>query len=273
VNQPAKLALLAFITSLVHFAAVAEPALLRVATTTTTDNSGLMEVLIPAFEKKTNYTTRVVAVGTGKALRLLANGDVDVALTHAPSLEIALIDADDAVNRRQFMYNDFVVIGPQSDPASIRDAGSIERAFSRIRDRQSTFVSRGDGSGTHEREKIIWQLAGLVPTGDWYREAGQGMGHTLQIAGQLGGYTLTDRGTWLAYEGRSPLNVLYQGDEHLFNIYSVMAASPEKYADLNHSGAAALTVWLLSAEAAQLIRDFRIDGRQLFIPLLNMSRN
>lgn len=246
----------------------ADQLLLRIAITTTTDNSGLMKVLIPAFESKTHYTTHVLAVGTGKALRLLANGDVDVAITHAPALEIALLDAGDALDRRQFMFNDFVLVGPQGDPAAVSAAASIETAFRRIHERHVLFVSRGDGSGTHEREKSIWQNAGVVPIGDWYRATGQGMGQTIAIATELDGYTLTDRGTWLAYSTSSGLAVLYQGDERLLNIYSAMAGNPDLHPDLNHAGAIALIRWLLSNVAATLIRDFRIDGQQLYVPLL-----
>lgn len=252
-------------------AAADERTLVRVATTTTTDNSGLIEILIPAFEAKTNYSTRVVAVGTGKALRLLANGDVDVALTHARALEMAVLKAGHGINRRPVMYNDFVVVGPPDDPAAIRDAVGVDDAFRRISDRQWIFVSRGDESGTHARESSIWIEAGIEPRGEWYRDTGQGMGHSLQIAAELNGYTLTDRATWLTYQNALPMRVLFQGDERLLNVYSVVAANPDRHADANHAGAAAFTKWLLSSDAAGLIAGLSRHGQQLFVPLLPIA--
>lgn len=240
--------------------------MLRLATTTSTDNSGLMQVLVPAFEKHNNIRVHVIAVGTGKALRLAREGDVDIVLVHAREAEEKLVADGYGVNRRDVMYNDFVIVGPASDPAEIRGLNGAIAAMARIADSRSIFVSRGDNSGTNKKEITLWIQAGAKPGGAWYREAGQGMGKVLQIAGEMQAYTLTDRGTWIAYEERSPLEILTEGDSSLHNPYGIIAVNPERYADVNYDEAMQFINWITSDEGQRLIRDFRISGKTLFIP-------
>lgn len=239
---------------------------LRFAVTTTTDNTGLISHLVPYFEDRHGFTVRVLAGGTGKALRLLVNGDADVALTHAPALEIPLLDKGLVLDRHVVMTNDFVLVGPANDPARVREATSAATALASIAHAQRHFVSRGDESGTHLRELKLWRLADLSPGGAWYMETGQGMGKTLQIAAEFGAYTLSDRGTWRRFGAATGLELLFEDPMNLQNIYSVMQANPRHNPDLNASGAKALSTWLRSAEAAALIDGFRIDDEPLFIP-------
>ncbi len=246
--------------------------IVRLATTTSTENSGLLETLLPPFEKRSGHQVHVIAVGTGKALRLAREGDVDLVLVHARAAEDKLVADGYGVNRRDVMYNDFVIIGPNSDPARIRGLRDAVAALTRIATAASPFISRGDESGTHKKEKALWQQAEIVPAGRWYREAGQGMGRVLLMAGELDAYTLTDRGTWLAYRERSPLEVLAEGDERLFNPYGVIATNPGKYPEVNHDGAMRLIDWITSVEGQAIIRDFRIGGQPLFIPMAVPAR-
>ena len=210
---------------------------LRMATTTSTDNSGLLGVLLPAFEKETGYKVHVIAVGTGKALRMGKDGDVDLVLVHAPGAEKAFVEKGHGVDRRGVMYNDFVIVGPAGDPAGITGSTDATDALERISGKRALFISRGDDSGTHKKELGLWQSARIKPRGDWYREAGQGMGKVLQMSGELDAYTLTDRGTWLAYRGKTPLKVLFEGDPRLYNPYGVIAVNPARYPDVNYEGA------------------------------------
>lgn len=246
-----------------------QPSLLRLATTTSTENSGLLRDLLPLFEARSGYRVHVIAVGTGKALKLGQNGDVDVVLVHAPAAERAFMKAGYGVDHRAVMYNDFVILGPADDPAGIRYSRTAAGALLRIARAAVPFVSRGDDSGTHKKERQLWQTAGIDPQGNWYREAGQGMGKVLQISGELAAYTLSDRGTWLALRDKLPLQVLYEGDPELFNPYGVMAINPARYPDLNHAGARAFIDWLTSAEGQARIGGFRLAGNKLFIPLAN----
>ncbi len=244
----------------------AEEAILRLATTTSTDNSGLLQVLLPPFEQRSGVKVHVIAVGTGKALHLAREGDVDLVLVHARKAEEALVDDGFGVNRRDLMYNDFVIVGPRSDPAGIRGSQDAVAALARIPVADTLFLSRGDDSGTHKREKQLWGLANIEPRGKWYREAGQGMGKVLQMSGELGAYTLTDRGTWLALRKRLPLEILTQGDERLFNPYGIIAVNPARYPDANYLGAMQLIAWMTSPEGQALIGNFRVEGQALFIP-------
>jgi tungstate transport system substrate-binding protein len=245
----------------------ADTSFIRLATTTSTENSGLLKVLLPAFEKNHNYRVKVISVGTGKALRLAREGDVDVVLVHAREAEDKLVADGYGVDRRDVMYNDFVLVGSTADPAGIRGTTDAADAFSRIAASGSLFVSRGDSSGTHKKELQLWQQAGTAPRGQWYREAGQGMGKVLQIAGELEAYTLTDRGTWLAYRNKLPLVIVTEGDKRLFNPYGIIAANPAKYPDLNYEGAKALIDWIISPAAQKMIGDFTIDQQRLFVPM------
>nr|CAA6829234.1 MAG: ABC-type tungstate transport system, periplasmic binding protein [uncultured Thiotrichaceae bacterium] len=243
-----------------------ENPVLRMATTTSTDNSGLLKEILPIFQEKTGYEVQVIAVGTGKALKMGRDGDVDVVLVHARSAEDAFVEAGHGDKRYDMMYNDFILVGPENDPAGVKESKTASAALKKISLAKSTFVSRGDDSGTHKKEKKLWEAAGIKPEGAWYREAGQGMGKVLQMAGELDAYTMTDRGTWLAYMSKSPSQVVLEGDETLFNPYGIIAVSAEKYPDTNQAGAQALIDWVISEEGQQLIGDFKINGKQLFIP-------
>lgn len=239
---------------------------IRLATTTSTDNSGLLAQLLPPFEELSGQKVHVIAVGTGKALRLAREGDVDIVLVHARQAEDALVADGFGINRRDVMYNDFVIVGPESDPAGIKGTGDAAAALGKIASSEAVFVSRGDDSGTHKREKQLWALAGQTPQGAWYREAGQGMGRVLQMASELDAYTLTDRGTWLAYRDKLPLKILVEGDDRLFNPYGVIAVNPAVYDDVNYLGAMQLIAWITSPQGQQVIRDFKLQGEALFVP-------
>jgi len=251
---------------------LADTPIVRLATTTSTDNSGLLTVLLPEFEKQAGVKVHVIAVGTGKALRMGRDGDVDLVLVHAPSAEKKFVDAGYGIDRHGVMYNDFVLVGPHADPAAINQSGDASIALGRIAAKQALFVSRGDDSGTHKKERNLWRSAGVNPTGDWYREAGQGMGKVLQIANELNAYTITDRGTWLAYMGESTLKVLFEGDPRLFNPYGIIAVNPARYPDINYQGAVKLIEWITSENGQRIIGEFTIAGTPLFTPSANTSQ-
>jgi len=238
----------------------------RLATTTSTENSGLLDDLLPRFKAATGYEVHVIAVGTGKALRMGRDGDVDVVLVHAPAAEQKFVDEGYGEHRLPVMFNDFVLVGPHEDPAGLAKARDVADALGRIAAGQNTFVSRGDDSGTHKKELSLWKQAGVAPGGSWYREAGQGMGKVLQMADEMNAYTLTDRGTWLAYRDKTRLMVSYQGDEGLFNPYAIIEVSATRYPDLNHKAARALIEWIRDSEGQEAIAAFRQSGEQLFTP-------
>ncbi len=244
---------------------------IRLATTTSTDNSGLLAELLPHYSRDSGYQVHVIAVGTGKALRLGRDGDVDLVLVHAPAAEKEFINQGHGVKRQSVMYNDFVIIGDAADPANIQASKSVLDAFTRIHDNASLFISRGDDSGTHKKERSIWQAANRQTSDPWYREAGQGMGRVIQIANELGAYTLSDRGTWLSYRDKVDLKLLYQSDVRLFNPYGVIAVNPQNYPDINYQGAESLIDWLTSQRGQQLIGEFTKDGQVLFTPSANSS--
>lgn len=244
--------------------------LIRLATTTSTDNSGLLDFLLPQFTRDTGYTVHVIAVGTGKALRLGKDGDVDVVLVHALEAENAFVEAGFGIKRHPVMYNDFILVGPQNDPADVSNVKSVQQAFNRISDTRSLFISRGDNSGTHKKELSIWQQSAIKPAGKWYREVGQGMGKVIQMASEMDAYTLTDRGTWLAYQSKVQMKINFEGDELLFNPYSIIAVNPDRYADINFQGARALIDWITSNTKGQsLISQFTVSGKHLFKPMTN----
>lgn len=244
---------------------------LRLATTTSTEQSGLLGAILPVFEKKTGYRVEVVAVGTGASLKIGEKGDCDVVLVHARALEDAFMAAGFGADRRDVMYNDFIVLGPAKDPARVAALGSATEVFRAIASARSPFVSRGDNSGTDVKEKDIWKLTGLKPSaasGDsWYREAGQGMSQVIIMAGGMDGYTLADRGTWLAMKDRSPLRILHQGDAVLFNPYGIITVNPARWPKSNYAGAKALLEWITSAEGRALISAYKIGGEQCFFPM------
>jgi len=244
-------------------AAPANPRI-KLATTTSTENSGLLGYILPIFEAKTGYKVDVVAVGTGAALKLGENGDADVVLVHARAQEDAFVAAGHGVDRRDVMYNDFIILGPASDPAGIGSAKSSTEAFSRIASAGATFVSRGDKSGTHVKELDIWKAAGIAPAGTWYKEAGQGMEQVILMANGMPGYTLADRGTWLAVKDKTSLKICYQGDKGLFNPYGIIAVNPAKWPSANNEGAKALIAWIMSKEGLKAIESFKLNGEQLF---------
>ncbi len=244
----------------------AEPCRIRLATTTSTDNSGLLGVLLPPFERATGCAVDVIAVGTGKALRLGENGDVDVVLVHAPEAEERFMARGFGVNRRAVMHNDFVVVGPPDDPAGLAGAGGVAEAFRRLASGKVRFVSRGDDSGTHKKERALWKLAGVEPKGAWYVEAGQGMGTVLQMADEMGAYTLSDRGTYLAMAGKIGLAIAYEGGPELANPYHVIAVNPARHAHVRYDKAMALIAFLTGREGQGIIASYRVGGQQLFFP-------
>jgi tungstate transport system substrate-binding protein len=239
------------------------------STTTSTQDSGLLDVLVPLFEKQTGYTVKTVSIGTGQALALAAKGDADVALVHAPSLEKKYVADGKLLNRRLVMYNDFVIIGPKEDPAKIKSAKTALAALKLIEQSKSPFVSRGDNSGTHNLEKALWKEAGIQPKGDWYIEAGQGMGATLGIANERNAYTITDRGTYLALRKRVTLPILVEGDRLLLNLYSVMEVNPANGPRVNAVGGKAFADFMVAPQTQSVIKGFGVEkfGQSLFVPV------
>ncbi len=243
---------------------------LVLTTTTSTYDSGLLDYLIPPFEEEYNANVRVISVGTGQALAIGARGDADVVLVHAPSLEEEFVADGNGVNRTYVMYNDFVILGPQEDPAGISGLEDGREAFRRIADTESIFASRGDESGTHVKEKDLWVESGVGPpeSEDWYLSLGQGMGGTLTTANELGAYTLTDRGTFLSRKNLN-LEILAEGDETLFNPYHIIIVNPDKYFEVQKELAEAFVDFLISRETQESIREFRREeyGVSLFNPV------
>ena len=240
---------------------------ITVASTTSTEQSGLFRHLLPVFEKKTGIQVRVVALGTGQALDLARRGDADVVFVHARSAEEKFVAEGHGVKRIPVMYNDFVVIGPKSDPAKIGGSRDVVDAFRRIRAASAPFVSRGDRSGTHIAELDLWKAAGIeiaTEKGPWYRDTGQGMGPALNTASSMGAYILADRGTWLSFRNRGELAILVEGDKRLFNQYGVILVNPWKHPNVKRSDGQAFVDWLVSAEGQRAIGAYRIGGEQLF---------
>lgn len=236
------------------------------ASTTSTENSGLFGHLIPKFREATGIGVRVVAVGTGQAFTLARNGDADSLLVHDTEGELRMVADGFATERRNVMYNDYVIVGPRSDPAGIRQASSASDAFERIAGAGAVFVSRGDDSGTHRAELRVWQQAGGTPRAGWYRELGSGMGATLNTAAGMNAYVLADRGTWISFANRRELELLFAGDPELFNQYGSLLLSPERQPHLKHELAQRWHEWLLSEEGQAAIASFQLSGEQLFFP-------
>ena len=249
-------------------AAQAQAKFVTVASTTSTEQSGLFKHLLPIFEKQTAIQVRVVAVGTGQALDMGKRGDADVAFVHDKAAEEKLLAEGWYVNRHDVMYNDFVLVGPKSDPAGARGADTV-LALGKIAGEKAAFASRGDKSGTHAAELRLWQIAGVDPTqgkGKWYRETGSGMGPTLNTASAMNAYALTDRGTWLSFKNRGELAILVEGDKRLFNQYGVMLVNPARHPHVKKAEATAFIDWLISVEGQRAIADYKINGEQLFFP-------
>jgi len=239
---------------------------IRLSTTTSTENSGLLQYLLPKFEAKTNTKVKVISVGTGKALELAKNGDVDVTLVHARALEDKFVAEGHGVNRRDVMYNDFIIVGPESDPAAIKGSRDVLAAMKKIAASGSKFISRGDNSGTDLMEKAYWKQAGTQPQGAAYLSAGLGMGEVLNMAAELRAYTLTDRATYITYRARTGLQIAVEGDPKMFNPYGIIAVNPQKSKDVNYKGAMQLIEWITSNEGQGLIAAFKVEGQQVFFP-------
>jgi len=254
---------------------------LKISSTTSTDNTGLFHALNPPFEKRFGCRVDVIAVGTGKALKIGEMGDSDVVFVHSRPAEDKFVAAGHGVNRRDVMYNDFIIVGPAKDTAGIRGTGDAKKALVAIAKSGASFISRGDDSGTHKKEKSLWKKAGVAPKGRWYSEAGQGMGAVIQIANEKLAYTLAeianeklaytlaDRGTYLAYKNKVSLKILCEGDADLFNPYGIMAVNPAKHPHVNYVLAMAYIGWVTSPEGQKIIREFGKEkfGQALFIPV------
>ncbi len=238
------------------------------ATTTSTQDSGLLDELLPIFEEQTGYRVKTIAVGTGEALAMGSRGDADVLLAHAPDREKEILEAGFVINRRIVMHNDFLIVGAEGDPAGIHGSVSGAESVARLAAAGAGFASRGDDSGTHFREQSLWDAAAIEPDGDWYISTGQGMGATLLIASELGAYVLTDRGTYLALRERTNLVPHVEGDPLFLNIYSVLEVNPDRFPNVNNAGAKAFADFLLSDAAQDIIRVFGVEkfGQPLFFP-------
>lgn len=251
-------------------AATAAPAFsqqaIRLSTTTSTENAGLLQYLLPKFEAKTRSKVSVIAVGTGKALELAKNGDVDVTLVHARASEDRFVAEGHGVNRRDVMYNDFIIVGPENDPAGIRGSKDVLAAMRKIVESKAKFISRGDNSGTDQMEKGYWKQVGSQPRGPAYVSAGLGMGEVLNMAAELRAYTLTDRATYIAYRARTGLQIAVEGDPKMFNPYGIIAVNPQRHKEVNHRGAMQLIEWITSPEGQDLIGSFKVEGQQVFFP-------
>jgi len=238
------------------------------ATTTSVQDTGLLDVIVPIFEKETGYRLKAVAVGTGQALAMAARGEADVVLAHAPDAEKKYLAEGALVNRRLVMHNMFLLAGPAADPAKVKGSANAIAALKKIAEAKATFVSRGDDSGTDKLEKKLWAQAGIKPAGEWYVEAGQGMGRTLSIAGEKQAYVISDRATYLAFQKTTGLAVLLEGDPAFLNVYHVMEVSPEKFSKGNAKGGKAFADFLLSARVQDILKTFGVDkyGEALFQP-------
>ena len=240
-----------------------------VSSTTSTENSGLFKHILPLFKAKTGIDVRVVAQGTGQALDMGRRGDCDVVFVHNRNAELKMVEEGWFVDRHDVMYNDFVIVGPKSDPAKVAGTKDAVAALAKIRNAGAAFASRGDKSGTHSAELRLWKAAGIDPTagkGSWYRETGSGMGATLNTAAGMSAYALTDRGTWLSFKNRGDLAIAVEGDPRLFNQYGVMLVNPLKHGHVKRKYGEAFIQWVISAEGQKAIADYKIGGEQLFFP-------
>ncbi|HUE45033.1 MAG TPA: substrate-binding domain-containing protein [Aestuariivirgaceae bacterium] len=244
----------------------AQETFITVASTTSTEQSGLFGHILPVFEEETGIGVRVIAQGTGQALETGRRGDADVVFVHARAAEEEFVAQGYGVGRVDVMYNDFVIVGPADDPAGIAGGNDAVAAFTAIAGSDSIFASRGDESGTHKAELALWDEAGIAPSGDWYRELGSGMGATLNTAAQMPAYTLTDRATWISFENRGPLEIVVENDDRLFNQYGVMLVDSRRHAHVKAEAGQAFIDWLVSEEGQQSIASYQLDGQQLFFP-------
>jgi tungstate transport system substrate-binding protein len=257
------------------FAACAQEKFITVASTTSTEQSGLFRHLLPAFEKKAGITVRVVAVGTGQALDMARRGDADVVFVHDPEAEAKFLAEGFGVQRLEVMYNDFILVGPKADPVKVAGTRDIVAALRKIQSMQAPFVSRGDKSGTHAAELRLWKMADIdLPAvkGSWYRETGSGMGPALNTASSMNAYLLSDRGTWLSFRNRGDLAIAVEGDQRLFNQYGVMLVNPAKHPHVKRELGQTFIDWLVSAEGQNVIAAYKINGEQLFFPNAAVKR-
>ena len=239
---------------------------LVLASTTSTQNSGLYDYLLPLIEEDTGVKINVVAVGTGQAIRIAQNGDADLLMVHHRPSEDAFIEAGYGIKRLDIMYNDYVIVGPKEDPAAITDLSDLTAVMNQLHKTGATFISRGDDSGTHKREAQLWIDAGITPSGDWYREIGSGMGATLNMAASVDGYTLTDRGTWISFGNKQNLVSLYEADSALFNQYGLVLLNEKRFPHIKTASAMRVADWLVSEKGQEAIGAFRMMGQQLFCP-------
>lgn len=240
---------------------------IKLATTTSTENSGLLKHLLPRFEKRSGVTVKVIAVGSGKAMKMGEMGDVDVLLVHARKMEDAFVAAGYGVNRRDVMYNDFIVVGPASDPAGIQGGKDVLAGLRKLAASGSKFISRGDNSGTDLMEKEYWKQLGIEPKGQrWYVNAGLGMGEVLTMAAQMPAYTLSDRATYGAYRAKTGLMIAIEGDPKMFNPYGIIAVNPARHPGINYKDAMKLVEWITSREGQEAIAGYKVEGEQLFFP-------
>ena len=249
--------------------AVAQEPFITVASTTSTEESGLFGYLLPAFTRTTGIHVRVVAVGTGQALKIGERGDCDVVFVHDMATELAFVEHGFGIDRHEVMYNDFILVGPQADPARVGGGKDIVASFRKIAETQAPFVARGDDSGTSKAEMRLWKEAGFDPKtagAGWYRDTGSGMGPTLNTAAAMDGYTLSDRGTWLSFKNKQNLTIVVEGDRRLFNQYGVMLVNPEKHPHVKRDLGDKFIDWLISADGQRIIAEFNINGAQLFFP-------
>ena len=247
---------------------VPEQTELILATTTSTRDSGLLDELLPKFQEDSGYQVKVIAVGSGQALKIAEEGNADVLLAHAPQAELELMEAGFGKERELVMHNDFIIVGPEDDPAGVKGMPTASEAFTQIANTGTSFVTRGDDSGTHKKELSLWKAAGLEPQGTWYLESGQGMGDTLRIASEKGAYTLTDRATYLALRDTLELVPLVEGDKALLNIYHVITVNPDKWPEVNYAGAKTFADFMVSEDTQALIGEFGKAkfGESLFTP-------
>ncbi|WP_269585806.1 extracellular solute-binding protein [Roseibium sp. Sym1] len=252
--------------------AFAEDKFIVVQSTTSTQNSGLFDYLLPKFQEKTGIEVRVVAVGTGQAIKNAANGDGDVLFVHSKPSEEKFVADGLGVARSDVMYNDFVIVGPADDPAGVAGSGDVAASLKKIAEAEAPFASRGDDSGTHKAELRLWKAAGIDPTaasGDWYRETGSGMGATLNTGTGMGAYIMTDRATWIAFGNKGDYQIAVQGDDKMFNQYGVILVNPEAHPHVKAEMGQEFIDWLLSKEGQKAIADYEVDGQQLFFPNAN----
>jgi tungstate transport system substrate-binding protein len=255
-----------FLAAIAAMSSLAEETVLRLATTTSTYETGLLDLILPPFEKEQGVKVHVISVGTGKAIKIAENGDVDAILVHARKAEDKFIEDGYGVRRRDVMHNDFIILGPKSDPAGVAGMTNVKKAMSKLASEGKVFVSRGDDSGTHKKEKDLWAEAGVNPAGAWYLESGQGMSATLRMADEKNAYVLVDRATYLNFKDKLRLEIAVEGDESLFNPYGIIAVNPEKHSHVKHDAATKLIEWITSTQCQRMIASFKKAGTQLFHP-------